>query len=124
MHSHHPHLLLERTLQSRRADAACSTDTSHSTPPLIETSPPDGTTGVKQEDSERGEDGAVVCESMDHGEGTSVKRRKVTGRYRMRAKKEVMDCSPPEEDREIASTEVDRVLTDTRLPEHSVSHVS
>ena len=76
--------------KSRRTDAACSTDNSHSTPPTTATSPLDGTVGVKQEHSEQSEDGAVVCESMDHDDGTSVKRHKVTGRYRMRAKKEVI----------------------------------
>ena len=45
------------------------------------------------------------------------KRRKVIGRYRMRAKKEVVDCSPPEEAREVGSTEEERLLKDTRASE-------
>ena len=107
---------------SRRADASFSTEISHSTPPIISTSPPDGTTGVKQEHSEQSEDGAVVCEPMDQDDSPSVKRRKVTGRYGMRAKEEVMDCSAPENP-EIASTEVERVLMDTRASEHSGTQV-
>ena len=73
--------------------------------------------------SEQGDDGTVECEPVDQFDTTAVKRRKVTGRYRMRAKKEVMDCSQPDDDREIASTELDKVLPDTGLSEQSVSQV-
>ena len=72
---------------------------------------------MKQEGSEQGEEGAVACESTDLGDSTSVKRRKLNRRYRVRAKKEVMDCGAPENS-EISNTGVARVLTDTRIPKH------
>ena len=60
---------------------------------------------------------------MDQCDTTAIKRRKVTGTYRMRAKKEVMDCSQPHDDREIASKELDKVLPDAGLSEQSVQLV-
>ena len=109
-------------LPSRHADAACSTDNSHSTPPSIEISHPDGMTSAKH--PEQGDDdGTVACESMDRYDTAAVKRRKVTGRYRMRAKKEVMDSSQPDDEREITSAELGRGLPDTGPAVQSVTQV-
>ena len=86
-------------LQSKHSDAACSTDKSHSTPPSIEISPPDSAISTRH--PEQDDDGTVASESMGQCDTATVKRRKVTGRYRMRAKKEVMDSSQPDDEREI-----------------------
>ena len=82
-------------------------------PPSIEISHPDGMTSAKH--PEQGDDdGTVACESMDRYDTAAVKRRKVTGRYRMRAKKEVMDSSQPDDEREITSAELGQRLTGYR----------
>ena len=78
-----------------------------------EISLPNGMTNAKH--SEQGDVGTAACEPMEQCDTTAVKRRKVTGRHRMRPKKEVMDCNQPDDDREIAGTELDKVLPDTVL---------
>ena len=68
---------------------------------------------VKLEDGDQNGEAAVANELMDSGESTSQKRRKMTGRYKVRTKKEVKDDTATEHP-EAISTEVDKTPMDSQ----------
>ena len=105
-----------------RADAACSIDISHETPPTGSLTPSvTSATSVKPEDGER----ALANELIDSGDSTCHKRRKTTGRYRVGTKKEVIDDIATEHPKAIA-TELDKTPMDSQNKDvvEDVEHAS